>query len=151
MLAHQSYSEPPQKRLGPPLPPFPLNFRCPPCIRAGGGGVKGTDIICNSTLFRISQKPHPAIVYYLLPSRWIPVLALIYLLPLRSVCLFTLQRRTVEIFPVYIEGFTFKIVAAHLRGVTEIAPKSPFYICEQKPHLAWFCVSTQKISVRLWS
>ena len=50
---------PPQKRLGPPSPPFPLNFRCPPCVGAGGGEV--TDIFWNSTLFRISQKPHPTI------------------------------------------------------------------------------------------
>ena len=99
---------PPQKRLGPPSPPFPLNFRCPPCVGAGGGfygyflelhivpditktssnnwliftsvsvdssplpsefslpsvcwGGEGTDIFWNSTLFRISQKPHPTIV-----------------------------------------------------------------------------------------
>ena len=113
-----------------PLPPFPQNFRCPPFVGAG----KGMDIFWNSTLFRISQKPHSTIVKYLLPSRWIPVLALIYILPLRSVCLFTLQWRAVDTFPVYIEGFTFKIVAAHLCGVTEIAPKSPFYKCEQKPY-----------------
>ena len=33
---------PPQKRLGPssPPPPFPLNFRCPPCVGAGGGRLR---------------------------------------------------------------------------------------------------------------
>ena len=28
--------------------------------------------------------------------------------------------------------------AAQLRSVTEIAPKSPFLMCEQKPYLVWF-------------
>ena len=37
----------------------------------------------------------------------------------------------------------FQIVASHLRSVTEISPKSPFYKCEKKPHPAWFRVSAQ--------
>ena len=31
-----------------------------------------------------------------------------------------------------------EIGAAQLRSVTEIAPKSPFLMCEQKPYLVWF-------------
>ena len=33
---------------------------------------------------------------------------------------------------------SLEISAAQLCSVTEIAPKSPFLMCEQKPHLVWF-------------
>ena len=76
LFAHQSYSDPPpppQKKktreaTPPPTPrklspfgPPPPSLRIFVALRVLGGG-EDTDIFWNSTLFRISQKPHPAIV-----------------------------------------------------------------------------------------
>ena len=69
---------------------------------------------------------------YLLPSQWIPDHAPCYSLPLRSEYLFTPHLSvTQHLSDVW--RSTLEIGAGQLRSVTEIKPKSPFYV-EQKPY-----------------
>ena len=37
--------------------------------------------------------------------------------------------------------------AAYLRAVTEMAPKSPFFMCEQKPYRVWFRAIRDSVNI----
>ena len=37
--------------------------------------------------------------------------------------------------------------AAYLRAVTEMAPKSPFFMCEQKPYPVWFSAIRDSVNI----
>ena len=67
---------------------------------------------------------------YFLPSQWIPVLASVYSLPVRSQYLFTLYLNMAPNLS-NMRYSIFEISAVQLPFVTEIAPKSLF-LCENR-------------------
>ena len=69
---------------------------------------------------------------YFLPSQWIPVLAPVYSLPVRSQYLFTLY---LNMAPNLSNMWCsiFEISAVQIRSVTEIALKSPFLCVNRSP------------------
>ena len=69
---------------------------------------------------------------YFLPSQWIPVLASVYSLPVRSQYLFTLYLNMAPNLS-NMRCSIFEISAVQLPFVTEIAPKSPFLCVNRSP------------------
>ena len=76
---------------------------------------------------------------YFLPSQWIPVLASVYSLPVRSQYLFTLYLNMAPNLS-NMRCSIFEISAVQLPFVTEIAPKSPFLCVNRSPIRYGFCV-----------